>query len=144
MNVVNEEVLANLKVVKRNGKKVSFDETKVAMAIKKGFDGTVKSEDDEVKYTEKDVQKVYHAVIKKICKDYKDEEKIKIENIQDLIEEALKKNKYEDVYESFSEYRERRDKSRQLFSDEKKKKSNEQSALCDIIFRFNSLIVSLT
>ncbi len=120
MNVLNEEVLENLKVVKRNGKKVNFDTTKVAMAIKKGFDGTNTSEDEEKKYTEKDVQKVYLAVIKKIIKDYKDEEKIKIENIQDLIEESLKKNKYEDVYESFKEYRERRDKSRQLFSDEKK------------------------
>ena len=120
MNVLNEEVLENLKVVKRNGKKVNFDTTKVAMAIKKGFDGTNTGEDEEKKYTEKDVQKVYLAVIKKIIKDYKDEEKIKIENIQDLIEESLKKNKYEDVYESFKEYRERRDKSRQLFSDEKK------------------------
>ena len=120
MNTINEEVIEHLKVVKRNGRKVDFDTTKVAMAIKKGFDGTVKSEDEERKYTEKDVQKVYHAVIKKIIKDYKDEEKIKIENIQDMIEESLNKNKYEDVYESFKEYRERRDKSRQLFSDEKK------------------------
>ena len=120
MNIVNEEVLENLKVVKRNGKKVSFDTTKVAMAIKKGFDGTQKSEDEEAKYTSKDIQKVYQTVIKRIIKEYKDEEKIKIEAIQDLIEEALKKNKYEDVYESFSEYRERREKSRQLFSDEKK------------------------
>ena len=47
---MNEEVLETLKVVKRNGKKVDFDTTKVAMAIKKGFDGVLKSEDDEVKY----------------------------------------------------------------------------------------------
>lgn len=120
MNVANEEVLENLKVVKRNGKKVSFDETKVAMAIKKGFDGTRKIDDEEERYTSKDVQRVYQTVIKKIVKDYKNEEKIKIEAIQDLIEESLRKNKYEDVYISFSEYRERRDKSRQLFSDEKK------------------------
>ena len=120
MNTINENLLDNLKVVKRNGRKVNFDTTKVAMAIKKGFDGCESFEDDDRKYSSRDVQKVYHAVIKKIEKDYKDAEKIKIENIQDLIEEALKKNKYDDVYESFSEYRERRDKSRQLFSDEKK------------------------
>ena len=116
---INEDVIANLKVVKRNGKKVSFDTTKVAIAIKKGFDGTV-HEEEEAKYTTKDVQKVYQSVIKEICKKYKDAEKIKIEEIQDLIEEMLKKNKYEDVYEAFSDYRERRDKSRKLFSDEKK------------------------
>ena len=117
---VNEEVLEHLKVVKRNGKKVAFDSKKVAIAIKKGFDGIATTEDDESKYSSKDVQKIYQSVIKKIIKDYKDEEKIKIENIQDLIEEMLKKYKYDEVYESFSDYRERRDKSRQLFSDEKK------------------------
>ena len=34
---VCEDVLTNLKVVKRNGKKVDFDGTKIAMAIKKGL-----------------------------------------------------------------------------------------------------------
>ena len=120
MNIENEEVLANLKVVKRNGRKVNFDTTKVAMAIKKGFDGILKSEEEESIYTSKDIQKIYQNVIKKIIKEYKDEDKIKIETIQDMIEEMLKKYKYEDVYQSFSEYRERRDKSRKLFSDEKK------------------------
>ena len=105
---MNEEVLERLKVVKRNGKKVDFDTTKVAMAIKKGFDGVIISEEDEVKYDEKDIQKVYQSVIKKIIKDYKDEEKIKIEEIQDLIEEMLKKYKYDEVYESFAGYRDRR------------------------------------
>ncbi len=117
---MNEEVLENLKVVKRNGKKVNFDTTKVAIAIKKGFDGIQKSEDEEVKYTTKDVQKIYQSVIKKIVKDYKNEEKIKIEEIQDLIEEMSKKHKYEEVYQSFADYRERRDKSRMVFSNEKK------------------------
>ena len=120
MGSLNEVILENLKVVKRNGKKVDFDTTKVAMAIKKAFDACVMPEDEEKKYNEKDVQKVYHAVIKKIEKDYKDAEKIKIEEIQDMIEESLNKNKYEDVYNAFSEYRIRRDKSRELFSDEKK------------------------
>ncbi len=120
MSSSNEDILENLKVVKRNGKKVSFDITKVAMAIKKAFDACNTTEDEEMKYSEKDVQKVYHAVIKKIEKDYKDEEKIKIEDIQDMIEESLKKNDYEDVYVAFSEYRIRREKSRELFSDEKK------------------------
>ena len=117
---MNEEVLERLKVVKRNGKKVDFDTTKVAMAIKKGFDGVIQNEDDEVKYDAKDIQKIYQGVIKKITKDYKDEEKIKIEEIQDLIEEMLKKYKYDEVYESFAGYRDRREKSRQLFSGEKK------------------------
>ena len=42
MSIINEEMLENLKVVKRNGRKVDFDTTKVAIAIKKGFDGVPK------------------------------------------------------------------------------------------------------
>lgn len=118
--MINEEILMNLKVVKRNGKKVAFDKTKVAMAIKKGFDGVPRVEEDEIRYDSKDVQKVYQNVIKRIIKEYQNEDKIKIEEIQDLIEEVLKKYKYDEVYQTFSEYRDRRDKSRQLFSDEKK------------------------
>ena len=117
---MNEEVLEKLLVVKRNGKKVPFDTTKVAIAIKKGFDGVTIVEDEECKYDAKDVQKIYQNVIKKIVKDYKEEEKIKIEEIQNIIEEMLKKYKYDEVYQSFANYRERREKSRQLFSGEKK------------------------
>ena len=58
-----EELVTTLKVVKRNGKKVDFDGTKIALAIKKGFDSIVS--DDELVYTSKDVTKVYQTVIKK-------------------------------------------------------------------------------
>ena len=114
-----EELLENLKVLKRNGRKlVDFDGTKIAIAIKKGFDSV--ATEDEVKYTEKDIQKVYHAVIKRIEKLARDNNKIKIEEIQDLIEDELKNKGYEDVCTSFAEYRERRNNSRKLFFDEKK------------------------
>ena len=123
--VAVEEKPINLIVVKRDGKKVDFDCTKVALAIKKGFDSVINnpSSEEEIgekKYTEKDMHKVYEAVLDKIEKDYSDAEKIKIEAIQDIIEDVLKQKKYDDVYESFSEYRERRNQSRQMFSDEKK------------------------
>ena len=116
--VNTEELITTLKVVKRNGKKVDFDGTKIALAIKKGFDSIVN--EDELVYTSKDVTKVYQNVIKRIEKEYKDEEKIKIEDIQDMIEDALVKCGYEDVYKSFSEYRDRRTQSRLLFAEEKK------------------------
>ena len=117
------EVLSNLIVVKRNGKKVDFDEKKIALAIKKGFD-SVEVDDDEAeterKYTSKDVQKVYQAVLKRIEKEAKNTDKFKIEEIQDYIEEELSKKGYEDVFKSFSEYRERRNASRQSFFADKK------------------------
>ena len=112
------EELNELKVVKRDGRKVDFNGTKIALAIQKGFE-TIKIIDDDnayvFKYTEKDTNKVFVGVMKKIVKDYKGKEKIKIEEIQDLIEEQLKKDKYEDVYEAFKEYRERRALSRETF-----------------------------
>ena len=117
------EKLDDLMVIKRNGKKVPFDETKIALAIKKGFDSVEEDSDEEEKarkYTSQDIQKVYQAVLKKIVKEAKNTDKFQIEQIQDFIEEELEKKGYEDVYKSFSEYRERRAQSRQLFFDEKK------------------------
>ena len=110
----------DLVVVKRNGKKVDFDGTKIALAIKKGFD-SVNEQDEETgkyKYDDKDITKVYNEVIKLIEKNYTD--KIKIEEIQDLIEESLKKKGYEEVYVSFAEYRDRRAQSREMFIDDKR------------------------
>ena len=118
-----DEILEQLEVVKRNGKKVPFNGTKIAVAIKKGFDSITEiDENDErvAKYNEKDIQKVYQAVINHIEKEYKGQTKIKIEDIQDIIEEELKHKKYEDVYESFSAYRERRAQSRDMFMDDKR------------------------
>lgn len=104
-------------VVKRDGKKVEFNKAKIAVAIKKGFD-SIKNEGIENQYTEKDINKVLNKVLNKI--EELKPEKLKIEEIQDMIEMALKEENYLDIYESFSTYRERRNQSRKLFFDEKK------------------------
>ncbi len=113
------EVLEELIVVKRNGKKVPFDGAKIALAIKKGFDSVeMDTEEDEKerKYTSQDIQKVYQAVLRKIEKAAEEKnKKFKIEEIQDYIEGELSSKGYEDVYKSFSEYRERRNQSRESF-----------------------------
>ena len=112
-----QEKHLEIEVVKRNGKKVEFNGGKIALAIKKGFD-SVRSEEEEVpKYTEHDVHKVYNKVVSHI--ESLGVSRIKIEEVQDIIEEQLRKNKYDDVGESFASYRERRNQSRQLFFDEK-------------------------
>ncbi len=116
--MVDEENLSHLTVIKRSGKKVEWNGAKIALAIKKAFDALEKQEGEDL-YTEKDVNKVFNSVVKQIEKEYKGQDKIKIEDIQDIIEDKLKKN-YEDVYKTFSEYRERRNKSRQAFIGEKK------------------------
>ena len=110
-----------LMVIKRNGKKVEYNGSKIAIAIKKGFDSITKINElgEEVKvYSEKDINKVFVDVEADILKHY--DEKIKIEEIQDLIEKHLQKLGYEDVYKSFSECRERRNHSREVFFDDKK------------------------
>ena len=111
---VNEEHKIVINVIKRNGKRVNFDASKIAISIQKGFDSI------EGKYNETDVQNVFQSVLKRIKKDYVDKDKIKIEEIQNLIEEELKNKKYDDVYESTKNYRERRNQSRLLFVEEKK------------------------
>ena len=99
-------------VVKRDGKKVDFNKAKIAIAIKKGFD-SVNNENGNNKYSEKDINIVLNKVLSKIYDG--NYERLKIEEIQDMIEEGLKAEKYIDVYESFSSYRERRNQSRKLF-----------------------------
>ena len=117
-----ERITDKLQVVKRNGKKVEFNASKIAIAIKKGFDEIIERQIDDdgvAKYSEKDMQKVFQDVLARIEKEYKDKDKIKIEEIQDLIETSLKAKKYDDVYQCFSDYRERRAQSRAAFTDDR-------------------------
>lgn len=114
------ELLEGVTVIKRNGKKVPFDGAKIALAIKKGFDSIEEDneevENDTKKYSSQDIQKVYQAVLKKIKKDAETKNnKFKIEEIQDYIENELSSKGYDDVYQSFSSYRERRNQSRESF-----------------------------
>ena len=103
------DVLKDLVVVKRSGQRVTFNGTKVAIAIDKGFESVYD------KYDVKDVNKVYEAVLSSITDDYKGRKTINVEDIQNIIESCLKKLNYTDVYLSFSEYRLRRARSREVF-----------------------------
>ena len=96
-------------VVKRSGQRVSFNDIKVAMAIKKSFDSVYEE------YDEKEVNKVKEKVLDYIKKEYKDRKTIGVEDVSDAIEAILKKLKYDQVYESFKGYRERRAASRDAF-----------------------------
>ena len=64
-NIVNS---SGIIVVKRDGKKVDFNKAKIAVAIKKGFD-SIKLENGENKYTEKDINIVLNKVLTKIEKE---------------------------------------------------------------------------
>ena len=106
---MDRDFFNDIVVVKRSGQRVNFNPTKVAIAIKKGFDSVYED------YDEKNVNKVKEKVLDYIEKEYKDRKTIGVEDIQDVIEEVLKKQKYDEVYESYKGYRERRAASREAF-----------------------------
>ena len=114
--ILKASALRDLKVIKRDGKKVSFNGEKIALAIKKAFDSVEKEE-----YTMKDANKIYNDVLDMLEGSYKDKTTINIESIQDMIEETLNKHRYVDVYESFSSYREKRAQSRKVFEERQHK-----------------------
>ena len=113
---MEKDLFNDIVVVKRSGQRVNFNDAKIAIAIKKGFDSVY---DD---YDEKNVNKVKETVLKEIEKRYKDRKTIGVEDIQDIIEEELKKLKYDEVYESYKGYRERRSASREAFVEKQQHK----------------------
>ena len=106
---MERDFFADLVVVKRSGQRVEFNDTKIALAIKKGFDSVYEE------YDEKQVNKVKEKVLSYIEKEFKDRKTIGVEDIQDVIEKELQALKYDDVYNSFKSYRERRASSREAF-----------------------------
>lgn len=107
--MIDTNILNNLIVVKRSGQRVDFNNTKIAVAIKKAF--------DQVRpiNSEKEVNNTYEDVLNYINSNYIDRKTINVEDIQDIIETKLKENGYHDVYTAFSDYRIRRALSRKTF-----------------------------
>ena len=63
---MEKDLLEELVVVKRSGQRVNFNDTKIALAVKKGFDSVYEE------YDEKLVNKVKEKVLSEIRKNYKD------------------------------------------------------------------------
>lgn len=103
-------IFSEITVVKRSGQRVNFNGSKIALAIKKSFDNTFRE------YKLEEVNKVYEDTLNYILNNYKTRKTINVEDIQDIIENILKKDNYIDVYESFRNYRLRRAESRKAFS----------------------------
>ncbi len=129
----------NITILKRDNRPVQFDGSKIAVAIKKGFDSI-----QNPNYNENDVNKVYKEVLKQISALAKHEEYLSIEIIQDMIEKELLRQGYQDVYESFSSYRDRRNESRRIFISKQHKflkaieKLNQKEAIEEDIKRENA------
>ena len=83
----------NIKVVKRDGKKVDFDGSKIALAIKKGFD-SVALDEEEQKYSEKDIIYIaqnYKKIQLKKSIDNKTEIKYNLIKLRETLEMSLVK-----------------------------------------------------
>ena len=70
-------------VVKRSGQRVNFNDAKIALAVKKGFDSVYEE------YDEKEVNKVKEKVQAYIKKEFKDRKTINVEDVQDASEKVL-------------------------------------------------------
>ena len=110
MILIDNHSFEDLIVVKRSGQRVEFNSLKIAVAIKNAFDSTPSN------YSNNDINKVYDDTLSYIYNNYKDRKTINVEDIQDVIELTLKKDSYNDIYDSFSGYRLRRSESRKSFS----------------------------
>lgn len=110
IDIIDNHSFEDLIVVKRSGQRVEFNSLKIAVAIKNAFDSTPSN------YSNNDINKVYDDTLSYIYNNYKDRKTINVEDIQDVIELTLKKDSYNDIYDSFSGYRLRRSESRKSFS----------------------------
>ena len=113
---MNREVLNDLIVVKRSGQRVTFNGTKIAIAIKSAFDDVYET------YDESKVNFVYNKVIETITEKYENRKTINVEDIQDIIENNLKKHNFNEVYDAFYTYRLKRKASRETFQIRKEHK----------------------
>ena len=94
-------------VIKRDGKMVDFDLSKISAAIQKAFDALQKQYN----------QNIIDMLALKVTADYEPkikDEKITVESIQDSVEDVLVQAGYADVAKCYILYRKQREKIRNL------------------------------
>lgn len=143
------EVLEDLIVVKRSGQRVTFNASKVAIAIKKAFDSVGCSDD-------KKIFKIFEKVLNHINDNYKERKTINVEDIQDIIENTLYNEKLYNVYNAFKDYRQKRSLSRKVFAEKQQHKfvkaiekieesslnKNDSKTAGELIYDFGKIISS--
>jgi len=93
------------KITKRDGRTVSFDETKIAGAILKALKAVERGDGDLARELSEDVVQLLNERF---------EDKIpSVENVQDLVEEILIRNGYADVAKAYILYRQKRTEIRE-------------------------------
>ena len=98
-------------IIKRTGEKATYDENKIYNALYKAFeevDGTVSTEDENI----------IKNIVKEITNDFV-EEGMRIEDIQDIVEDKLMESKRKDVARAYVRYRYKRELVRETNATEK-------------------------
>lgn len=98
-----------LYVVKRDGREVRFNSEKIANAIKKT------AKEIEYNFKESQVLEIVHKVINYI--EMTGKEKVSVEEVQNLVEKALKDSGHERIQKVYSTYRIERTRVREIKSD---------------------------
>lgn len=102
--------MKDIKVIKRNGNKVSFDSSKITKAIEKAIlslDGNLTQ-----KYIAENVTRSVESYI-----EYHDILEITVEKIQDLVEEHLMLGPRQDIAKEYIRYRYKREMARSQYDD---------------------------
>ena len=93
-----------MKIIKRDGRKVEFDQSKIKDAILKAF----KSIDGEIS----DYAKIKSEKIAEYIQQISEERELTIDDIQNLVEKGLMSTKRKDVAKAYISYRQERDRLR--------------------------------
>ena len=93
-----------MKIIKRDGRKVKFDQSKIKDAILKAF----KSVDGEIS----DYAKIKSEKIAEYIQQISEERELTIDDIQNLVEKGLMSTKRKDVAKAYISYRQERDRLR--------------------------------
>ena len=96
-------------VIKRDGRKVDFNSIKITNAIRKS------SLDLDAELNETELSNLTNDVIEKI--NSRNILEIEVEEIQNIVEEVLMKNDYIKIGKSYSNYRNERNRVREIKSD---------------------------
>lgn len=94
------------KIIKRDGRSVSFEKEKIAKAISSAN----KSLEKDKRITEEHLQEVVDWVIEKLPQG----EDVEVEKVQDFIEEGLVNKNYTELFRTFRDYRKERERVRFL------------------------------
>lgn len=104
----------NKKVIKRNGKEVNFDEEKIRRVIKLANNN--KDVPEEKRMNEEQIEKVFQAAIKKL----EPMNNVKVEDIQDIVENSLMLKNHYEIARSYILFRNEKKKNKKFTDTEEK------------------------